>query len=237
MKFNKWKWFDLVVADTRFTDKERVVLIWIVTKAVLNGKDTFCKRQDTVVARTATSERTVRRAYHRARELGYMVLATERQRGRGHKRADEYRLVIPAKSPEIPATPGQEYRPALAENTGQIELDKHPLNSENAVPLSSLEKSLGEGTGPPLPAPFIGPYGPRCRKHLNVEIPPDCRPCGLERERKEAIDKAEAERIAAEKRAIRAAMDSCPNKCDQAGRLDDLSDCPLHPNFRQKGVA
>jgi hypothetical protein len=32
----------------------------------------------------------------------------------------------------------------------------------------------------------------------------------------------------------RAAIDNCPD-CDQYGRLDDLTDCPRHPNFRKAG--
>lgn len=35
-----------------------------------------------------------------------------------------------------------------------------------------------------------------------------------------------------DREAIRTAIDDC-DACDQFGRLDDLSNCPKHPNFRQ----
>ncbi|QQG99533.1 hypothetical protein HBE99_24015 [Mycobacteroides chelonae] len=245
MKFNKWKWFDAVVADPHIPAGEKVVLVRQVVKAVLNGKDTFCVRQQTVAASTATNERTVQRAYKRAIELGYLELVTERLRGSKNK-SDAYRLLMPAESGSGVGKVPDKKSPTSAKSTRLI-VEEHPTispkvpdtanapTSENATPISSLEKFLGEGTAPPpLPPPLVGPHGPRCRKHFYVEIPPDCRPCGQERERKEAIEEVEAARLEAEHRAIRAAIDSCPNKCDQAGRLDDLTDCPLHPNFRQK---
>ncbi|GJF09562.1 hypothetical protein NGTWS0302_24100 [Mycolicibacterium cyprinidarum] len=36
---------------------------------------------------------------------------------------------------------------------------------------------------------------------------------------------------------IRRAIDNCPNRCDEAGRLDDLTDCPLHDNFRRRATS
>ncbi|WP_100474421.1 hypothetical protein [Mycobacteroides abscessus] len=242
MKFNKWKWFDLVVADPRIPAGEKIVLVRQVVKAVVNGGDTFRVRQQLVAASTATNERTVQRAYKRAIELGYLELVVERLRGSKGK-SDTYRLLVPADS-AVGKVPDK--KSGTSAKSTRLLVEEYPTNSpkvpdtanaptsENGAPISSLEKFLGEGAASPLPPPLIGPYGPRCRKHLYVEIPPDCRPCGLERERKEAIDKAEAERVEVERRAIRAAIDSCPNKCDDAGRLDDLTDCPLHPNFRQK---
>ncbi|MEN4420641.1 hypothetical protein [Mycobacteroides chelonae] len=148
MKFNKWRWFELVMSDSRFSDGDKVILAWLVVKAVLNGKDTFCVRQQTVSAHTASNERKVRRAYQRARELGYLVLISERQRGRGHTRADEYRLEIPddvsSIPEEIPDTSdrntghhGQEYRT----NPTEISDNTNSLTSENDTPISSLKES------------------------------------------------------------------------------------------------
>lgn len=148
MKFNKWRWFELVMSDSRFSDGDKVILAWLVVKAVLNGKDTFCVRQQTVSAHTASNERKVRRAYQRARELGYLVLISERQRGRGHTRADEYRLEIPddvsSIPEEIPDTSdrntghhGQEYRT----NPTEIPDNTNSLTSENDTPISSLKES------------------------------------------------------------------------------------------------
>lgn len=141
MKFNKWRWFELVMSDPRFSDGDKVILTWLVVKAVLNGKDIFCVRQQTVSAHTASNERKVRRAYQRARELGYLVLISERQRGRGHTRADEYRLEIPddvsSIPEEIPDTSdrntghhGQEYRTnptEIPDNTNSLTSENDPL--------------------------------------------------------------------------------------------------------------
>lgn len=162
-EFNKWRWFEAVMSDPRFSDGDKVILTWLVVKAVLNGNDTFCIRQQTVSAHTASNERKVRRAYQRARELGYLVLISERQRGRGHTRADEYRLEIPddmsSIPEEIPDTSdintghhGQEYRT----NPTEIPDNTNALNSENATPISSLkESSLSKfserGTAPDEP--------------------------------------------------------------------------------------
>lgn len=46
-------------------------------------------------------------------------------------------------------------------------------------------------------------------------------------------ERSRADAADAERRAIRAAIDNCPNRCDDFGRLDDLSDCPLHPTLKQ----
>ncbi|PND58117.1 hypothetical protein CRM90_08995 [Mycobacterium sp. ENV421] len=37
--------------------------------------------------------------------------------------------------------------------------------------------------------------------------------------------------VSIDRAAVRAAIDRCPS-CDQFGRLDNLEDCPRHPNFR-----
>ncbi|SHS37557.1 Uncharacterised protein [Mycobacteroides abscessus subsp. abscessus] len=148
-EFNKWRWFDAVLADPRMSDGDKVILVWLVVKAVFNGKDTFCVRQQTVSGHTASNERKVRRAYQRARELGYLVLIAERQRGRGHTRADEYRLEIPDDVSSIPEEipdnsdvntghHGQEYRT----NPTEIPDNTNSLTSENDTPISSLKESF-----------------------------------------------------------------------------------------------
>ncbi|SHT06079.1 Uncharacterised protein [Mycobacteroides abscessus subsp. abscessus] len=162
-EFNKWRWFDAVLADPRMSDGDKVILVWLVVKAVFNGKDTFCVRQQTVSGHTASNERKVRRAYQRARELGYLVLIAERQRGRGHTRADEYRLEIPDDVSSIPEEipdnsdvntghHGQEYRT----NPTEIPDNTNSLTSENDTPISSLKESflakfLERGTAAPEP--------------------------------------------------------------------------------------
>jgi hypothetical protein len=58
-----------------------------------------------------------------------------------------------------------------------------------------------------------------------------CRTCGQHRERREAWDTECERRRVATGVLIREAIDACD--CDDYGRLDDATDCPKHPNFRQ----
>lgn len=46
--------------------------------------------------------------------------------------------------------------------------------------------------------------------------------------RRQELDDDERRR----REAIRRDIDGC-RECDDYGRLDDLTDCPMHPNFRQ----
>ena len=113
--------------------------------------------------------------------------------------------------------------------------DSFPGNSEPPPPTP-------DPADEPEPAPaatasqrawVMGPHGPRCRSHVNDPDPPKCGGC------RDARMAAEAEAETARKtRAtnIKNAIDSC-NDCDKYGRLDDLSDCPKHPNFRQVRVS
>lgn len=76
---------------------------------------------------------------------------------------------------------------------------------------------------------------PRCDKHRDPIVfprPPKCWDCETVRKEREADQLATAERAAAERKRIVELIDNCPN-CDDYGRLDDLTDCPRHPNLRQ----
>jgi hypothetical protein len=77
-----------------------------------------------------------------------------------------------------------------------------------------------------------GPYGPRCQDHRNEPIPPRCGGCASAREVLEEDERQQLAHEAAARTAIRYAIDSC-TQCDEFARRDDLSDCPLHANFRQ----
>jgi len=76
---------------------------------------------------------------------------------------------------------------------------------------------------------------PECSRHKE-NSDTGCRACMKRRQWDEAHE--QSQRAAAEARAtaIRTAIDDCPD-CDSAGRLDDLSDCPKHPNFRKASAA
>ena len=93
--FDKFEWMDAVSSDTRLPVAERFLLALAAFKYAYKSKDLFCVRQTTIAARFNVSDRMVRKAISAAKQLGYIVPAEPRQRGRGHCRADEYRLVIP----------------------------------------------------------------------------------------------------------------------------------------------
>lgn len=244
-EWHRHTWNKAMLRDTEFSAADKVALCFCAVYSTYGTEDTFSVRQSTIAASTGLSERSVRHAFKLARNRGWLELVTERQRGSRGK-SDQYRLVIPdtvsPTSGEVPAecagTPmglPAENAPKYRQNSSKVPEETEAPTSGNDAPLGYVFRFLEEGAAQPPPAPLLDHLGqPRCLKHFGVETPPDCRPCGLEREREEALDQFKAERIEIEHRAIRAAIDSCPNKCDQAGRLDDLSDCPLHPNFRPK---
>ena len=85
-----------------------------------------------------------------------------------------------------------------------------------------------------------GPYGPRCRRHANIEVPPNCPGCGAARkaaktEDDEAEERAAAARAAAHKARVRAVADC--QRCDDMGWLlgldgrvtDDAVRCTHQP--------
>ncbi|MDG5772364.1 hypothetical protein [Mycolicibacterium fortuitum] len=80
---------------------------------------------------------------------------------------------------------------------------------------------------------------PRCERHRDPVIfprPPDCRDCQNVRESREAAQRTADEQAKAAKAAITRAIGDCPD-CDDYGRLDDLTDCPLHANHRRKAAS
>src|ERR1700730_17050005 len=100
MGFDKFEWIKAVCAAPRSPGAEKVVLLYCAIRYVLHGEETFSARQETIAQRCATSDRTVRRAFAQARQLGYLVLSRPRPRGRGNRRADEYRTVLPSEIPD-----------------------------------------------------------------------------------------------------------------------------------------
>lgn len=245
-EWHRHTWNKGMLRATDFSAADKLALCFCAVYSTYGTDDTFSVRQSTIAANTGLSERSVRHAFKLARELGWLELVTERQRGSRGK-SDQYRLVMPdTASPTCPVEVPAEYAatpiglpagntPEYRQNMSKVPEETEAPTSGNDAPLGYVFRFLEEGAATPPPAPNLDHLGqPRCRKHFGVENPPDCPPCGLERERKEALDRFKADRVAAEHRAIRAAIDSCPNKCDEYGRLTDLTDCPLHPNFRQK---
>jgi hypothetical protein len=241
--FDKFAWIRAVVGDRRLKVGERFVLTNIAIRYVRYGDDVFRVRQTTITEHFAVGERLVGKSLSQGRQLGYLVLAQERQRGRGYHGPDEHRLVIPADRAAIkdgiPAqndrntgTDRPEYRHEITEIPARADV----TTSENYTPKGSLKGSLEgsvEGSGPPpsIPEPE-NPQPPRyCSKHPHG-TDRGCIPCRDAREAHKAWEGREAEARTTEAAGIRAAIDDCTD-CDDYGRLDDFSDCPKHPNFRR----
>ncbi|WP_131823192.1 helix-turn-helix domain-containing protein [Mycobacteroides chelonae] len=246
----KFRYYEAVYAQSGLSMADKGVLGFAAIMFVHGDGDTFCRRQETVAARAGTNVRTVQRAYKRGIELGLLELVTERQRGRGHKRADEYRIRIPAGyagTPEIDDTVSgiplntrhtvQKY-PTLCPEIPDILSEKIASTSTDEAPKVLCKGSLGKDAATPPPAPLLDDLGqPRCRKHFGIEFPPDCRPCGRERERDEALTEYQRQHRQAELTAIWAVVRAC-DECDPSGLVwheESASHCDLHPHPSQIG--
>lgn len=126
-----------------------------------------------------------------------------------------------------------------SENVGTpLRKRAHPPTQTQSSPIyKELEEGERSAAPPPSSQSADGKqtFRPRCPKHIHDENPPSCHGCGEAREAAKAAAKAAEQRDAAERARIRAAIDGC-RECDQYGRLDDLNDCPKHPNFRDRRV-
>jgi biotin operon repressor len=108
MTFDKFAWFKAIYAETRptadskkgFPPGEKAVLAHIAIVNVLTGRDTFCIRQDTIADQCGISRVTVNSAISRAKQLGYLVVSREHDRGYHRNGADELRLLFPELSKE-----------------------------------------------------------------------------------------------------------------------------------------
>jgi hypothetical protein len=99
-------WMQGVLEDTRLSHAARNVLVRCGLVSTLGGEDMFSVRQETVASALGMHVNTVAGAFRRARELGWLQLVEERQRGRGWHKGDVHQLTFPAE--KIP-TPGGAY--------------------------------------------------------------------------------------------------------------------------------
>jgi hypothetical protein len=237
MSVDKYRWINTVMADARMTEGERFVLVCIAVRYVLNGDDVFRVKQTTIAERCAISDRTVRAALTHAKELAYLVVSQQRQRGPGHHRADEHRLTLPEIQADMAGYSASELPEDSSGNTtGLPERNDRITGSkctelpeaatsvtcENVTPNGFIDGS-GDGSGP------ASPFCPDHQPHGTTE---NCPACGRARVAFQADELARKEAEKTARAAIRAAIDNC-NDCDAYGRLDDQSDCPKHPNHRQ----
>lgn len=104
----------------------------------------------------------------------------------------------------------------------------------------SIDGSLDGGRADARPAPAqIHDPGQEparyCPLHMPYGTHEKCPQCGTHRTNHNLWTEARQRYTTATRASIRRAIDNCRD-CDQAGRRDDLSDCPKHPNFRQSHI-
>jgi hypothetical protein len=95
----KFDWQRGVLQDDRLSPSMRMILCWC---ALVNSKGyegTFRVRQETVAERLHVHPDTVSAAFRRARKLGWLEVAEERQRGRGWHQADLIAMTFPSEIP------------------------------------------------------------------------------------------------------------------------------------------
>lgn len=122
MGFDKFVWIKTLAADPdpRLTNSDKFILSYAALVNVQGGEHTLCVRQATLAGNCATTDRQVGRAFSAGKECGYLVLVQERQRGRGHTRADEYRLAFPRKIPDKSSAINAEIPDSLSGIDGEI---------------------------------------------------------------------------------------------------------------------
>src|SRR5262245_37691565 len=138
MSFDKFEWMRVVAADARPTDGEKFILWNIAFVSVRSGEDTFCVRHTTIAERWPTSVKTLKRAKSTARSLGYIQIAQARQRGRGHHRADEYRLTM------VSSVGEQTGRQRTVVVRGERAEDYIPLTTEIGDSLTPINEEIGD---------------------------------------------------------------------------------------------
>jgi hypothetical protein len=221
--FDKFAWIRAVRASTELSDGMKYVLQNAALEYVLHedrakalGREAgqLYARQATIAETCQVSLRLVKSAYSAARRLGFLALAEDRQRGRGHHSPDTYRLVIPQ---EIGANAAPNNDKKVHETTEigarnvEIGARADPLTSENDTITGGIAGG-SEGTAPPAPP------SSQCSKHRNDPNPPNCRACGDARKAAEDFARRQAE---AEKQARADALarrDAC-TACDEFGWL------------------
>ncbi|QEN15926.1 helix-turn-helix domain-containing protein [Mycobacterium sp. ELW1] len=107
-KFNGW--LDVVLREEKLTGMDKAILAAVAVFYTRNGEPSFAVRQSTLADRCGTTERSVRRAFCAATDLGYLLLVEERQRGRGHRGGDRYALSLPERPDTCVRYSGGKYR-------------------------------------------------------------------------------------------------------------------------------
>ncbi|BBX62799.1 hypothetical protein MSAS_19730 [Mycobacterium saskatchewanense] len=187
------------------------------------------------------SKRTAERAVQDLRDAKIIDLVEPGFKNSHRARAPKYeiRQLDPDNWVAVSANPGSDIQVVESNADGS---DTQVSASESWIPTKPALDTDKTGIGYRHPAVVLDvsltefldrekPPPRFCPDHMPAGTTRSCPPCGNYRERRDAWDAAREKQRRTLRDAIRRAIDECD--CDAAGRLDDLSDCPEHPNFRQ----
>lgn len=205
----------IAIAEKAQTDTRQGTVRWDHIRAGLFGK----------------SRRTAERAVQDLRDKKIIDLVEAGYKNGHRSRAPKYEIrpIVDSDIQVAESTdPGSDIQ--VAESAGQIppnqELDSAKTGSRFRHPDDVLDVYMTEFLDGGAPPPRF------CPDHMPDGTEDSCRPCMNHRERREAWDAEFERRRVATGRLIREAIEARQD-CDGAGRLDDLSDCLRHVNFRQ----
>jgi hypothetical protein len=177
--------------------------------------------------------RVVEGALHSGRELELIERTGRANPKRG--RAASYRLLstrtavqVEDDSTRTGVRPENELQPARDEFQPAQDIVSTRTSVQPTNPLTPIQNTEG------IASASLDDE-PRCFKHQDTQRfprPPGCLDCKQIRLASEARADQRASLEDAARDRIRRAIDNCAH-CDAFGRLDDLTDCARHPNFRQ----
>lgn len=190
----------------------------------------------TLAADCGVSRSTVIRALKRLQSQGFAApVGGRRGVGRGH--TTRWQLLVKGVTSE-PFYDGEKVSSETEKVSSQtIKGVTSDTRSSKEVDKEGVARASAAPPPPEIPAEEEQTEPDRyCSKHMPFGTPGNCRDCGTARTEHYAwtqTREAHRQRAAV---AIRAAIDACPD-CDFVGRLDNLRDCPKHPNFRKASAA
>jgi hypothetical protein len=208
-------------------------LVAIAEKASASDRTASVRWDHVRAGLYGASKRTAQRAVEDATKAGVIELVEKGFRNQhGASRAPIYRIApLQDDDTQVARSNLQDDDTQVSSST-ELDDDKPELDDDKPSVDDDTQVSY-------LTFPYDGSIDgvaavdaePRCKRHLNIARPPPCPDCQHVRRTADRAAEERAHRLEAQRTVIRRAIDRCP-ECDQVGRLDDLTDCPNHPNFR-----
>lgn len=178
------------------------------------------------------SKRTAERAVEDARKAGVIeVVRTGFRNQHGTSRAPVYRVMPLVDADTQVSLSRSEDHDTQVSASNELDTDKPELDTDKPSVDTDTQVSY-------LTFPYDGSIDgvrPRCVRHAHIANDadvPNCRDCQALRVATEARQQEYTRQLAADRADIRTAIDEC-DACDEYARLDDLTDCPKHPNLRR----